>query len=144
MKLHSLKMLSSLVGLALFSGATFAEGVASPEELASTVKQAIADKDAKAISSLYYWEGVTPDFASQLNESFEFMLEEPVRKADVQPLPDDFYAIQEMDGKSYSQNLEVVGMIRLVYSLEDDSIIATMPYGTKDDRYYFTAPVVVE
>ena len=67
-----------------------------------------------------------------------------MRMADVQGLPNDFHATQEMGGESYSQNLEVLGMIRLVYSLEDDSIIATLPYGLKDDRYYFTAPVLVE
>jgi len=119
-----------------------ADGAKNPKELASKVKQAIVAKDSKTISALYNWEGVKPDIEKQLKESIEGMLEEPARKAEVRPLPKDFQAVQEMDGKEFKQNLKVEGVITLVYSPEDESAIATMPYGAKNGRYYFSAPII--
>ena len=138
------KILLSVLALILYSTPALAEGAKSPEELASKVKQAIVDKDSKTISALYYWEGVDPGIEKQLKESIVMMLEEPPRKADVIPVPDNFQAVQEMGSQRFSQNLKVEGMIRLVYSLEDESAIATMPYGAKEGSYYLTAPIIIE
>lgn len=140
MKLLS-KIWWSVFALFLCFGTAMAGGAKSPEELASKVKQAIADKDSKTISALYNWAGVQPDIEKQLKESIEMMLEEPARKAEVHPVPDDFQAIQEMGDERYSQNLKVEGLIKLVYSPDDDSIFATMPFGAKEGRYYFSAPI---
>lgn len=127
--------------LAISASAAVNDGASSPEELASKVKDGIAEKDSKAIASLYYWEGVTPDIARQLEGAIEAMLDEPVRTAEVGPVPGDFQAVQELGAKRYRQNLKVEGMITLIYSPTDDSATATMPYGARNGRYYFTAPV---
>lgn len=118
-----------------------AGGAESPEELASSVHQAILDKDSEAISALYNWQGVEPDIKALLNDAIEYMLEEPVHKAKVGPVPDDFHEVQEMGGKRFKQNLKVEGEVLLVYSLEDESLTASMLYGADNGRYYFTAPV---
>ena len=136
------KLILPICAIFLCANFALAEGAKNPEELASKAKQAIADKDSKTLSGLYNWEGVAPDIEKQLKESITMMLEEPARKAEVRPIPKDFQAVQEMGGKSYKQNLDVKGVIALVYSPEDDSAIATMPYGEKSGKYFFTAPVI--
>jgi hypothetical protein len=109
--------------------------------LASKVAAAIAAMVSAAIASLYNWDGVPPDIAQALKEAIAGMLDEPVRKADVRPVPKDFEAVQELGDKRYKQNLEVEGVVVLIYSPGDDSITGTMPYGSRDGKYYFTAPV---
>ena len=130
-------------GFVMVLGANYAlaEGAGSPKELASKVKEAVASKDSKTISALYNWEGVAPDIEKQLKEAIAGMVEEPALKAEVRPLPQDFAQVQEMDGKQYTQNLKVEGLITLIYT-EDGSATATMPFGAKDGKYFLTAPIV--
>lgn len=142
MKLAS-AVLASVCVLIASGTAAIADGASSPQELASMVKEAIAKKDSRTISSLYNWDGVAPDIAALLKESIETMLDEPARTAEVRPVPDDFSPVQELGDKRYRQNLKVEGVITLIYSPTDDSATATMPYGAKNGRYYFTAPVAV-
>lgn len=142
MKRLSSVFLSLLVLVALAHAAQ-SDGASSAEELASKVQEAIAAKDAKAIGALYDWTGVAPDIAKLLRESIETMLDEAPRKGEVRSVPADFQPIQELGDKRYRQNLNVMGVVTLIYSPADDSATATMPYGVRNGRYYFTAPVVV-
>lgn len=140
---NALRLLAVLFTLSVWPSLALADGAGSPAELASLVRQAIADKDAKAIADLFDWTGVSPEIAGMLRESIEGMLDETPRKADVRPLPDDFHPVQELGDRRFRQNLDAQGVIMLVYSPKDESMIATLPYGEKDGRYFFTAPVEV-
>ena len=123
-----------------FTGSASAAGATSAEELATKVQEAITAKDAAAISALYNWDGVPPDIAGQLQEAVEGMTGEPVLKAEVRPLPGDFPMVQELGDQKFVQNVELEGVIVLIYT-EDGSVTGTMPYGMWDGRYYFSAPV---
>lgn len=141
MKRFARIFLSAII-FGLCSNLALADGAKSPDELALKVKQAITAKDSKTISALYNWEGVDPDIAKQLKESIKYLLEEPARKVEARPLPKDFQAVQELGDKRFKQNLKVEGVITLIYSPDDESAIATMPFGAKNGTYYFSAPII--
>ena len=128
--------------LVLCPGAAMADGAASSGELAQKVEQALKAKDATAMAALYNWDRVAPDIKSQLQEAVESMVGDPVRKVELRPLPGDFEPVQELGDQCYVQNVKAEGVVTLIYSLEDDSAIATMPYGAKNGRYYLSAPVM--
>ena len=125
----------------LCSGAALAGGAASGDALAEKVHAAISVKDAEAISALYNWEGVPPEIAGQLQEAVQGMTQDPVLKVEVRPLPEDFPLVQELGEQKFVHNVELEGLIVLIFT-EDGSVTGTMPYGTtKDGTYYFSAPV---
>lgn len=140
-----MKLLFRVILAASFSvlcvESAFAGGSKSPQELASDVHQAILDKNPEAISALYNWEGVDPDIGAQLKDAIEYMVEEPVRKVEVRSLPDDYQEVQEMGDRRFTQHPKAEGVVVLIYSPEDDSIMASMLYGAKDGKYYFSAPI---
>ena len=98
-------------------------------------------KDAEAISALYNWEGVSPEIASQLKEAVQGMTQDPVLKVEVRPLPKDFPMVQELGEQKFVHNVDLEGVVVLIFT-EDGTVTGTMPYGTtKDGTYYFSAPV---
>jgi hypothetical protein len=125
----------------LCSGVALAGGAASADALAEKVHAAITAKDAEAISSLYNWEGVPPEIAGQLKEAVQGMTQDPVLRVEVRPLPEDFPVVQELGEQKFVQNVDLEGVVVLIFT-EDGTVTGTMPYGTtKDGTYYFSAPV---
>ena len=125
----------------LNSGAALADGAASGDALAEKVHAAIFAKDAEAISALYNWEGVPPEIASQLQEAVQGMTQDPVLRVEVGPLPKDFPMVQELGEQKFVQNVDLEGVVVLIFT-EDGTVTGTMPYGTTEDgMYYFSAPV---
>lgn len=122
-------------------GDAFAGGAASGDALAEKVHAAISAKDAAAISALYNWEGVPPEIASQLEEAVQGMTQDPVLRVEVRPLPEDFPMVQELGDQKFVQNVDLKGVVVLIFT-DDGTVTGTMPYGTTEDgTYYFSAPV---
>jgi hypothetical protein len=125
----------------LYSGVAMAGGAASGDALAEKVHAAISAKDVAAISALYNWEGVPPEIAGQLKEAVQGMAQEPVLRVEVRPLPKDFPMVQELGEQKFVQNVDLKGVVMLIFT-DDGTVTGTMPYGsTKDGMYYFSAPV---
>lgn len=140
MKQQTAMILAACLSI-LFAGGALAGGAESGDALAEKVHAAISAKDAEAISALYNWEGVPPDIAGQLKEAVQGMTEDPVLRVEVRPLPEDFPMVQELGEQKFVHNVDLEGVVVLIFT-EDGTVTGTMPYGTtKDGTYYFSAPV---
>jgi hypothetical protein len=120
----------------------------SVEQLRNEFENALKTGDTNALISLFNWEGVSDDGKSaKIRLITNYFLGKKIESLKLSPLPVGYSAETEMYGISYSQNVSVVGMIK-VQSAEEagtnnssHSVVGEFPYGKKDNYFCLAGTV---
>jgi hypothetical protein len=120
----------------------------SAEQLRSEFEHALKTGDTNALVSLFNWEGVSDDWKShEIRLDSKDFFGQKTKSVKLSPLPVGYSAEVEMYGISYSQNVSVVGMIKVQSAEEAEtsnfshSVTREFPYGKKDNRFYLAGTV---
>lgn len=108
-----------------------AEPPRTRKDLQWRIEEALKNKDAEALESLYYWDQVSADVRRLHREMFKTLAETRVESVDFAPLTPDYETEIVEDGVHYTVNIPIKGLVRIqVYDdVVDQRGTITIPYG---------------
>jgi len=114
----------------------------SKEQLRESFENALQTKDVERILNLFYWKGASEETKSYLkNNVVGELLKENVKSVELELLPEGFQREYIVNGIRHRSNIPILGFIKVKYETRNYSDATSIPYGEKENTFYFTSTV---
>lgn len=89
------------------------------EKFLNDVRSALNQKDLKAFTRLFNWEGVDGKVRASLDKHlFSHLFDDKISNVSFVPLPADFRSEYVLNGVRHYPNLKILGYIQIKYKME--------------------------
>jgi hypothetical protein len=131
-------MKKTLILIATLASHTLCAGVPSPQDLVGAIENAIANKDAKAIETLTYTEGMSEeDKARNFRHIPDQLFTTPTQKVEIGDLSaDQVKPFRIHRGLKFIPTAQPVGSVLLHQKSDKFSSTARLSYAKVNDLYY--------
>jgi hypothetical protein len=111
----------------------------SADQLRGEFESALKAKDAEGIISMFYWQGVSDSFKSEMSNGIRELVKHDWTAVRLAPFPADYQAIIEANGVRYRPSVPVIGWV-VVDALPKGNT-AQFQYGKNGDTFYLSCNV---
>ncbi len=111
-----------------------ADAPASVTELSKRFEAAMSTKSKDALLALVYWQGADDEMKKMQESMMPMQFEMAIKSVKPGPLPADFVATFERDGKRYTPTLPITGLLDVEFTEAGNQM--QQPYGEKDGKFY--------